>query len=317
MTPPPYSLPAAWDRVSRCWHEFFHADVDARTIALVRIAYAAALLLNIGNWYPELSTWFGERGVLPLEIARKIDDPDAWTLFQWLPQSEQALQICYAVFVVQAVCLLLGLFTRTSAACVFIWLVSFQNRNALILDGEDTVFRLIGFFLILMPSGTAWSLDSLLRRGVLRTPPVASSAPLAPAWGLRLLQIQVALIFFSAALCKMQGEAWIDGTALYYVARVDEFGKFPLPPGLFTTPWLVRVMTWSVIAVELMVPLLVWFRETRRSALLIALAFHLANEYTMHLFLFHWIMLAGWLAFVLPEDWEWMWRKRSALARQQ
>src|SRR5688500_2944683 len=185
MTPPPYSLSATWDRVRRCWHEFFHSDVDARTIALVRIAFSAALLLNIGMWYPELSTWYGERGVLPLETAQKINDPDAWTLFQWLPRSEQALRICYAVFVAQTLCMLLGLFTRTSAACVFIWLVSFQNRNPLILDGEDTVFRLLAFFLILMPSGAAWSLDSLLRRALYRLPSAAALPSLLPAWGLR------------------------------------------------------------------------------------------------------------------------------------
>lgn len=311
MTQPPYSLAAAWARASRIWHEFFHGAVDARTGALVRIAYSAVLLVNIVAWYPDLATWFGERGVLPLEIAQKINDPDAWTLFQWLPQDDRTLQICYVIFVVQTVCLLVGLLTRASAACVFVWLVSFQNRNVLILDGEDTVFRLIGFFLILMPCGAAWSVDSALHRTLFRRRSPAPFPNFVPAWSLRLLQIQMALIFFSAALCKMQGEAWIDGTALYYIARVDEFGRLPLPSGLFETPWLVRLITWSVIAVELVVPLLIWFRETRRAALIVALLFHLANEYAMHLYLFHWIMLAGWMAFVLPADWQWLPTRRA------
>jgi hypothetical protein len=51
---------------------------------------------------------------------------------------------------------------------------------------------------------------------------------------------------------------------------------------------------------------LIWFRETRRLALALVVLFHLANEWTMHLHLFHWVMLVGWLAFVQPQDWLWL-----------
>ena len=63
--------------------------------------------------------------------------------------------------------------------------------------------------------------------------------------------------------------------------------------------------TWSVLIVELAVPVLIWFRETRRLCLLLLLVFHLGNEWTMHLFLFHWIMLCGWLSFVTNDDLRW------------
>ena len=61
-------------------------------------------------------------------------------------------------------------------------------------------------------------------------------------------------------------------------------------------------MTWSVIAVELIAPWFLWFRETRRWALLVIVLFHLSNEYSMFLFLFHWIMLVGWSTFLTSED---------------
>ena len=75
-----------------------------------------------------------------------------------------------------------------------------------------------------------------------------------------------------------------------------------MPDWPWDTPWVVALMTWSVLVLELAVPLLIWFRETRRLCLVLLLLFHLGNEWTMHLFLFHWIMLCGWLSFVTADD---------------
>jgi hypothetical protein len=125
----------------------------------------------------------------------------------------------------------------------------------------------------------------------------------APGWGLRLMQIQMAVILLSTGLVKLQGETWINGTALYYVSRLDDFfGRFPVPAWLFDTPWIVVLLTWSVILVEVGVPIFIWFRETRRVCLAAIVLFHLASDWSMHLFLFHWLMLAGWIAFLTAED---------------
>jgi hypothetical protein len=210
------------------------------------------------------------------------------------------------------VLLLVGLLSRVNAACVLVWLLSFHNRNVQILDGEDFVFRLIAIFLVLMPCGAAWSIDAWIVFGLRRwwTGAAPTTSYLRPAWGLRLLQIQMAVIFFSAGLYKLGTEAWFDGTAIYYVARLDDyFGKFPVPTWLFDTPWTVWLMTWGVVLGELLVPVFVWFRETRRLALLVAVLFHLSNEWTMHLFLFHWIMLVGWISFLQPGDFAWLRRR--------
>ena len=135
---------------------------------------------------------------------------------------------------------------------------------------------------------------------------------LVPGWPVRLIQIEMAAMFFSSALMKLAGEPWVNGTALYYVGRLDDFfGRFPVPAYLFDTPWTVAVMTWSVVIAEFTIPILIWFKETRRPCLLVLLAFHLANEWTMNLFLFHYLMLCGWISFVTPEDFAWLGRRRK------
>jgi uncharacterized membrane protein YphA (DoxX/SURF4 family) len=114
----------------------------------------------------------------------------------------------------------------------------------------------------------------------------------------------MAVVFLAAGLAKIGNGDWLDGTAMYYVARLDDyFGRFSTPAWLFDQPWSVALATWAVVLGELLAPIFIWFRQTRRWALAVAVLFHLANEWTMHLFLFHWLMLAGWLSFLEPSDW--------------
>jgi uncharacterized membrane protein YphA (DoxX/SURF4 family) len=306
--PQNYSLVAAARSLAAWWHEFFHGPQDVRVCAAVRIAYAAVLLVNLAVLYPDLDLWYTDQGILPVAASQRIGDPFQWSILWHVPATSAVVHACYWLLVGHTVLLLVGLASRLNAVCVLVWLISFHNRNVQILDGEDFVFRLIALFLMLMPCGAAWSVDAWIVRWWRGASEPANY--LRPAWGLRLLQIQMAVIFLSAGLYKLGTEAWFEGTALYFVARLDDyFGRFPVPTWLFDTPWMVALMTWGVVAGELLIPVFVWFRETRRIALVAAVLFHLGNEWTMHLFLFHWIMLVGWLSFVQPGDLAWLRRK--------
>lgn len=293
--------------------EFFHEPVDARVPAAIRIGYALLLLINVLCWWPDLDRWFSESGVLSLTSSRQVIATNSLTLFQILPTDSTTLRIAYGLFLCHIVGLLLGWRSRVNAVCCYAWLVSFQHRNCLLFEGEDTLFRIIGFLLMFMPLDRTWSIDQLRR-------PVEPSVPMAAdGWSVRLLQLEMTMVYFSAGWCKLLGAPWRDGTALYYVMRLDDYwGRFPVPSVIADTPWIVRGLTWTTIGIELVVPVLIWFAPTRRLALLLVLAFHLACDYTMHLFLFHWIMLVGWLSFVKREDLDrvstfWMTRRPAGL----
>ena len=194
--------------------------------------------------------------------------------------------------------LLIGWKPRLQAICCYVWLVSFQHRNSLLFEGEDTLFRIMGFLLIFMPLGATWSVQSWQRHGAGLPHPQT-----VDGWSVRLLQLEMTMLFFSAAWSKFLGSPWRDGTALYYVSRLDEYwGRFPMPSFLVETPRIVRLLTWSTMSLEFAIPVLIWFAPTRRLALVLVLVFHLTCDYAMHLFLFHWIMLVGWMAFLKPDD---------------
>ncbi len=313
-----YNLAAAWQALARGWHALFHEPLDTRPCALVRIAYAALVLVHWAVLYPDLEMLFGESGVLPEAASHEVAQPYRWSLLWHVPATPAALHMCFWLAVASTVLLGIGLGPRVNAALLLAWLISFQTRNGFILDGADWTMRLIALYLVLMPCGANWSVNAwLVRWWRARMHPLPNSlsegegteklSHRQPAWGLRLLQIQMAVIFLAAGLEKAGTQEWLDGTAIYYVSRLDDyFGRSPIPTWLFDSPWSVAAITWSVVLGELLVPVFIWFRQTRRWALAAAVLFHLGNEWTMHLFLFHWLMLAGWLSFLVPSDWEWL-----------
>lgn len=157
------TLARALVAVVAAWNDFFFRPVDLRVCALIRIAYAALVLVWLAVLYPDLTQWYSEAGTIPLAVARKMMPGSGWTLLALRPHSHLWLITAYTMALAHTLLLLVGLGSRLNAAAVFVWLVSFCNRNEMILDSGDTVFRLVGFFLILMPCGACWSLDALFR----------------------------------------------------------------------------------------------------------------------------------------------------------
>lgn len=283
------------------WNAFFFATRDPRLASVMRIGFGVLLLINVLALAPDLELWFGETGVLPLANARLIINEDAPTLLAHLP-----LALCFGLLLASSIALLVGLQSRIAAVVVLVMLTSFHDRNYAIVDGEDTLFRMFAFYFALCPAGYAFSFDAWLRRRR-GEPPVEPPVP----WALRLFQIQMSVVYLSSAIEKSTGTDWISGKALYYVARLDDsFGRLPTPAFPFENLSLVKLMTWGVLALEWGLPVVLWVKKSRTIAVVVAIAFHLAIDWSMNLFLFHWIMILGLISFLEYDQLPWLKKTR-------
>lgn len=299
--------------LQRClagWNSFFHAPVDTTHVAILRICFGLVATVYFSAWLPYVEEWFGENGIYPYAISRECSSAYCWTILGWVKE-DLWLRTALVVAVVQGVLLALGLFSRVQAFGVFFWAMMFQHRNNLIMDAEDVVFRLIAFYMIWLPLGEVFSLDSVWRRRGRSAVNVGSLRKYS-AWPVRMMQIQMVVLMATAAGWKLTGADWRSGDALYFVCRLDDlFGRFPMPDFLFEVPIVCRSIVWFTIAVELLAPIFIWFPSTRRASLILLLLFHIATDYMMHLFLFHWIMMVGWMFFLLPSDFAWLFRAKK------
>ncbi len=261
----------------------------------LRIGFAVLAAINTLVWMRDGGYWFSNDGVLTTDTAIEINRHARWSLLFTLPGSPQLVQGCLTLLLLHCLCLALGLWSRIQMVCIFVWLVSFQNRNPIICDAEDTLFRCFAFAMIFLPLDCGYSLSRAWRRRRGRLMDIQ----LRDTWAVSLMQFQMTVIYLSAAWSKCWGNTWQDGTALYYVSHMtDLFGRMPALTTLFDQLWLVRLMTWGVVVIEGLLPVFLWIPRTRRWGVALGIALHLGIELTMNLFLFEWLMILGLVSFL-------------------
>jgi hypothetical protein len=288
-------------RAADGWDAFFHRPEPVTTLALFRILLGLLLLANWALLAPDVLTWLGERGVLSGATARRLTGEGRLDVFAVLPSTDAAVLAVFAATVLASAGLAVGYRTRWSAALAFAGMVSIHHRNTLVLNSGDTLLRALTFLLVFSPAGAAWSVDRWLAR---RGGDAAPGPVLAAPWARRLIQLQVAVLYVSTAWWKLQGTSWRDGTASYYILRLAEFQRFPLPLEPLWVEWLpaTRLFTWASLAVELALGLLAWVPAARYAVLAAGACLHLGLEYALNIPLFQWLMLAALVTFVPPQD---------------
>jgi hypothetical protein len=284
-------------KVADRWQRFFFRPVPAYPLGLFRIAFGGVCVMYFALLAPDVLTWFGQDGVLPMEDALRFTYGPRLNVLALLPQTDFAIEAFLAFSLLVAVLVLVGFQTRVATVLLWVCLTSFHQRNFYILHAGDTMTRNIAFLLMFTPSDRAFSLDRWLRlrRGV--EPP---GVPLVAPWSLRLIQFQLCAMYIATVAWKLMGTAWREGTAVHYVLQLDEYRHFAVPAFMHTW-WFSKFATWGTLGVELAVPLLVWFRRLRYPVLLCGAALHLGLEYALNIPGLQWVVLSTYILFLGSE----------------
>jgi hypothetical protein len=247
-----------------------------------------------GDWL----NWYGVQGWVSLQAMQQVEPGIRLNVFTLMPQDDRWIAAFFWVFLIFALMLMAGLWTRLSSIVVFACLASIHQRNLLILQGGDVFLRVTGFFLIFAPAGAALSLDRWIR--IRRGLEGADLQPRAP-WAQRMIQFELSLLYLTAFWWKMKGHTWLNGTALFYVFHMHSLARFPVP-GWMQSAAAIRVISWFTLLAEFSLGVLIWFRRIRYPVLLLGLLFHFGIEYSLNLPMFAWDVLAAYVLFINPAD---------------
>ena len=285
-------------RFYNAWHSFFFRPQSPLPIALFRILYGICVSVTLILLYPDWLEWFGPHAWFSLQTMQSIEPGVRLNLFTLLPASDHWITGFFWFSLAFAVLLTVGLWTRISSIVVFLCVVSIQQRALFITHGGDKFLRAAGFFLIFAPAGAALSLDRLIRvRRKREGPEIEARAP----WAQRMIQFELAFLYFTSFLWKLRGHTWLDGTALFYVLHLHEIRRFPLPSWLQNAV-VSKLVCWFTLALEFSLGTLIWFRRYRYYLLLSGLLFHLCLEYSLNTPMFQWDILTAYVLFIDPED---------------
>ena len=294
--------------IRRDWNRFWFAPVSAVPLGLFRLVFGFWTLVYGLMFFPERYLWFSEKGVLPARQALEYNSTSGVATGQGmgagyqlnlltLPNADHFLTLLFVVYILAALCLTLGFWTRTSSILVFLGLSLLHNRDAPIHNSGDTVMIVLSFYLLLAPAGAACSLDRLWR--VLRGKE-DDIAPLIVPWTQRLMQLQIATLYLCASLSKVTGPQWMDGTATYYPLHLAESLRFPMPGR--DNIYVINLATWGTIIVELALATFVWVPRGRLYVLAAGVALHLGIEYTFNIPLFSALMITSYINFLTAAD---------------
>jgi hypothetical protein len=284
----------------QAWNEFFFAPQSPIPISLFRVLYGLVVTATLLLLRPDWLNWYGVHAWVTLQTMAKVEPGMRLNLFTLIPQDDSWVNALFWLFLGFAVLLTIGLLTRVSSVGVFLALASIQQRNLFMTHAGDTFLRVAGFFLIFAPAGAAFSVDRLIHIRTGKKDP--ATQPRSP-WAQRMIQFELALLYFVSFWWKSMGITWVNGTALYYVNQLQEVQRFPLP-GWVQLPIVLKLGTWLTLGLEFSLGVLIWFKELRYPLLLLGLLFHLCLEYWLNIPMFQWDVLTAYVLFVDPKDLE-------------
>jgi hypothetical protein len=272
------------------WRAFWFRSEAAYTLGVVRIAFGALVVGWTLLLSSDLYLAFGSEGVLPRAPSRAF----TWSVFS-IYTSDSALLVGWIVLLCAAFALMVGWHSRLAAILVFILILSFERRNPLIFNSGDTVIRIEALFLALAPCGAALSLDQRRRGGSFW-----SAREIRP-WPIRLLQIQLSIIYLSTVVAKLAGETWQNGTAVAYSLRQRDLLIVPAPSWVTDSLLISNALTWGTLVIEAALGILVWNRRWCLRVLAAGVILHLSISLSMEVGFFSCAMFVLYLAFIPPE----------------
>jgi hypothetical protein len=282
----------------RAWNRFFFGLVSAKPLGLIRILYGLIALSNLAFCAVDLEYWYTDSGLLRGDEAWVIAGPTQLSPLHFF-QDATSVRIAFALTATFAALMTIGLRTKLMSILYYVGMLFIHNRNLVSSSGADVLLLVTGFNLMLSPCGAAYSVDAWLESRKRGTP----ATPMIVPWALRLIQIQVAVVYMGAAILKAGGNLWLNGSALHHVLNNSEVTRFDVT-FLTQYPILINLMTFSALAMEFSLAFFLWFRAARPFVICLGFMLHTGILITINIPCFGELMWIGYLAFLTPPEFE-------------
>ncbi len=273
------------------WTRFWFAPVQPHVYGALRLVFGLLALLDLVGATPVALYW-------PLDALTPVPG-SGLGVRAFLADQGLGVAAGWVAFLALALvhaCTAAGLVSAWSVPLSFVGSVAQTYWNPYPLSSAHQVLVVVLFCLVWADCGAVLSVDRWLRarQAQAKTPP-----PMALAWPLRLVQIQVSLIYLNSGLWKLFGEAWRDGSATYLAVSHSVFRRFPydVPPELHV---VLTVLTYATLLWEITFPLLLLSRRWRPIALCFGVAMHVGVWLLLEVGPFSWMMIGSYVAFVEP-----------------
>ncbi len=268
--------------------------IDTRTLAVFRVAVGLLVIADLLLRSRNFSFYYTDDGVVPQSVAEAHTAEHAVSVYFFTSDPT----VIAGLFVLQgliAVQLIVGYKTRIATILTFLFVVSLDHHNPLVLSYADVLFRLLLFWAIFLPLGERWSVDAVHadRKPRIQIASIASA----------LILGQMVYMYVVNGYHKSKDELWTGGDAAPLVFGIDEM-TFLI--GDFMRDYLLFIelggLLWYYI---LIFAWLLFFLQGRLRILFATVFFggHAAFALTVRIGAFAYVAMAGVFLFYQTQFW--------------
>ena len=288
--------------------------IDTRALAAFRIACGLLILADLVLRSRNFTFFYTEDGVVPRSLARELS-PDYAVSVYYLTTDTTVIAGLFVLQGLFAVALIVGYRTGLATILSFLFVVSLDYHNPLVLSYADVLFRLLLFWAIFLPLGERWSVDavhatrksssSVAGGHAQRSSIDAGDEPRETVTTVASAAILLQLItmYVVNGVHKLQSDLWLSGRAAPKVLGLDEMTyllgdvvrEFPLALQVGGLVWLAALLASPL--------LLVLSGRTRWPLVGVLMTGHLSFALTVRIGAFAYVALAGLLLFVQEPFW--------------
>jgi hypothetical protein len=268
-------------------YSWFYAEQDLTIVSIFRIFLALISIYSVLLFLPHLKEFFSSDGFINSaqmqSIVSKGGGGNSFSIF-FFNDTYLFVTFSYYLMLYSLIMLLMGIKPWFSSFTSWILYLSFYNRFPLIGYGGSEIIIMTLFFTFVTYFVLEFKQNAF--------------------WGVRLIQINTAIIYLFAGVTKLIGPTWFNGTELAAVNN-SNYGIFDYS-WLGEMPLLVTSSVFAATLTEVCYPFLVWFDKTRLIILILTCFLNLGIMFSLQVTFFPHIMLICSILFLKKNDFQFM-----------
>ncbi len=225
-----------------------YKGADTRSLALFRICLALIIIADVLTRISSAKAFLSDAGLTPrMEMIKTFPVPALWQLY-YVRGEVWWSYLLFAVTILCAILLLLGIWAQFSAFACWFLCISLQCRTPMLEYGAHDLMNILCFWSIFIPLDLRWSLKKSKTKG----------APLPTYYasmGVIALLSQPIVMYISAA-CEKWGASWLTARTAIYYALEQKGAASAFGETLLHYPSLLKHLTFLALFVESVCPFL-------------------------------------------------------------
>ena len=174
---------------------------------------------------------------------------------------------------------LFGVGKKFTAFILYIIFDIMQQLNSVTLNGGDNLLKFILLYMVFINSYDYFSISKLKYKNS----DYEKFDNFISNLAVLSIKLHLCLVYFLSGAHKINADVWFNGVATYYTLSLERFRGTSFNLYIAKNAFIVLISTYMTILIEISYPFLIWFKETRKILVTLAIMLHISISILMML----------------------------------